>query len=399
MTTEPMSPERGAYALETAFNQAAPYSDPDRLQADDVARLDQWLDVIAERAAAVMPTIEPNVRIRILWALLSASDDDERYSAIVTACDAAGVPIAEALAHADIMADMFTQDRGYYSPDTSLDIIPPEPFDPTWSRPRLHTERGLEVRGSRNGYIIGADGDDRPCRMSYREALQRADMWQHFAHPRGEVLPLIGTDEYDWHEVTPPLGLSHHMGDSVTAEARHARHYVPRWGTYSRGPVRDYRADKIKAQSAPVGDYSTAPAEVAYLHGIGTARVVKRYRTVIRERIGTDENGRAMFGRRVMIGHRTVNRTATKARTATKIRHARPVEVDSVDTLLAQAENYLSDTAVTRAAWTLPNGCRVTITRRTDDYSVVTINAAGIKRQTTRRKNRTVIATITNALR
>lgn len=116
----------------------------------------------------------------------------------------------------------------YLDHDDLLDRIDPEPFDPTWTRPRITTANGIEVRGMRRGYVVGSrdDDDDRPhyarvvgrildpssdlaTRLDYRSCQTIADA---FLAADGSLdrLRLIGTDIYSWHHVVA------HKPDSVT---------------------------------------------------------------------------------------------------------------------------------------------------------------------------------------
>jgi hypothetical protein len=246
---------------------------------------------------------------------------------------------------------------GYLAADESLYSAPDAPFDPTWSRPRLSTANGTEVRGRRDGYVVSSSSPigskssaphpvDRsePLRLTYREAFDRAQLWHLMA--TGETLPMIGTDEFSWADVVAhkPYALSTVDGTTFYLRPEGAGASIA-GGSNRRGqvvlPRPSYNGTatvptvgkngKVRAQMVKLRD---PRPEVTYVNGhfpMIDVRIIKRYRTTYRGRF--------------IVGHGSWNDTSTTVRKAraTGLTRKRVPTVDverfDVDAITAIASN------------------------------------------------------------
>jgi hypothetical protein len=259
-----------------------------------------------------------------------------------------------------------------------------ERFDPTWSRPRLKTQHGTEVRGNRDRtYVIGSTNHPagyRYCgtdyvRMAAPEILSRADLWLHM---HDAAMPLIGTDTYSWSEVI------------------HVKPFRPNDYMLTVGDAQNSSSDKPrKVRRTSVPRYWHRPDVVHYIGAwpmVGV-RVVKRYRTTY--------NGAHV------IGHGHWITTARKARaTAVRKPRAATVTVDTVDALVVDAVAAMvaaakdAPTATVSRRYEL-NGTKVTVAREPNHnrYRVEVTAADGTRKGTKVRTVDAVAAALRNRTR
>lgn len=299
---------------------------------------------------------------------------------------------------AERMVSLFdaAESFGYLATDESLYVAPDAPFDPTWSRPRLSTHNGTEVRGRRDGYVVTSSAStvDRSdaLRMTYREAFDRAQMWHLIA--TGETLPMIGTDEYSWAEVVAhkPHTLSTVDGTTYYLRPEGAGASIA-GGSNRRGQVVLPRPSYNGTATVPtVGKNGKVRAqvvrlreprpEVTYVNGlfpIVDVRIVKRYRTTYRGRF--------------VVGHGSWNDTSTTVRKAraTGLKRKRVPTVDverfDVDAITAIASNMVAAYRAGKAATVKVRdtaGTVVTMTNEPNDrrFRVIVTND-GARRMTT----------------
>jgi len=194
----------------------------------------------------------------------------------------------------------------YRDGDPVLQRIDGEPFDPSWTRPRVATgPRGVTVRGARRGYVVGDRGttiaERRAARiagtpiverLAYRDALVMADAMLRID---GSIdrLNLIGTDTYSWHAIVvhQPETIDTNVGryyqrpegagHSIAGTSRPPRRFAMRRATASRFVLRvPIDVDPEITEPWHVVD---APVDT-FVDGwwpIGPTRVVKRYATVV----------------------------------------------------------------------------------------------------------------------
>lgn len=313
------------------------------------------------------------------------------------------------------IVDLVTTDPDTFRTyDDSLLREDPPRFDPTWSRPRVTTGRGVEVRGRRDGFVIGsnhvfgASGRDAVRqvaggsygRMAYAEAVERAELWSMAVS--GEALPMmIGTDTYSWEQVITwkPIRegsftlAAEGAGSSLVGDGRKKRTNIPRSVSY--GHDRFYVRTDIP--------------------GWAGMRILKEYRTNVRVRL-TDEHGAPMIripGTRVvglnhrgepiardlpsiavmgsvrMIGHRVTSRPKQrKVAAATRAKRVPIVDVVDVPAILIAAEGPIRaavrDKVAAQVAYRTASGivvrCRVDINAAVIAVQVTTTNADGVKR-------------------
>lgn len=198
--------------------------DEGRITPADLDRVRAASDRSLDRRAAMLG-IDPDA----FRALLD--DDLDDLDAVL---DRYGLTRADLDRRLDAIED---DGSTYLDHDNLLDRIDPEPFDPTWTRPRITTANGIEVRGMRRGYVVGSrdDDDDRPhyarvvgrildpssdltTRLDYRSCQTIADA---FLAADGSLdrLRLIGTDIYSWHHVVAhkPESITTTTGDRYVA--------------------------------------------------------------------------------------------------------------------------------------------------------------------------------------
>lgn len=212
----------------------------------------------------------------------------------------------------------------YLDLDPSLDRIDGAPFDPTYTRPRIRTANGIEVRGSRRGYVIGSgiDGTDsdlpglaakRAARvaghyridpMRYEDCRVIADAYLRSSMPIERFIEgfrLIGTDEYSWRQVVAHDPIEVEVGDgkrfierpegaghSIAGTARHPVRFPMRRSSAHRFTLRVPIGTEVTANGTEVTItepwiIAGAPIEV-YPAGAGIDapyRIRKVYATVI----------------------------------------------------------------------------------------------------------------------
>lgn len=194
----------------------------------------------------------------------------------------------------------------YRDGDPVLQRIDGEPFDPTWTRPRVDGPHGVAVRGARRGYVVGDRGttiaERRAARiagtpivdrLAYRDALVMADAMLRID---GSIdrLNLIGTDTYSWHHVVAhrPDSITTTNGDryvarpegagaSIAGTSRPPRRFAMRRATATRFVLRVPTA--IDGDTTEPWHVVDEPVDT-FVDGwwpIGPTRVVKRYATVV----------------------------------------------------------------------------------------------------------------------
>jgi hypothetical protein len=357
------------YSREAAFYdaEASRYSidrriDPAMAYVNAVASM---ADHCVSKARALVPNVSEGAS---LIAALYAADPSD----VLAVCAAYGATIDELTAATYV--DLYDGDReAFRTYDEQLTRLDPERFDPSWNRPRVHTDKGLTVKGRRDGYVIDGEG----TRLYYAEALERADLWSILAG--GEHLDLIGTDTFSWSQMVTHKPIregsfvmrAEGAGSSTTGETRKKRTNVPRSVSYSHPRF----------------------ANVVALPGWTSWRVLKEYRTSIRVR-AIDENGDRVSrelpqrvaglnhrGEPIMrdvptvavmasirvIGHRVIVRPKPK-RTAVKPRTKRvaPIDVENVEAITAAMVAPITAAIVAKEA--------ARVAYRTADGIVVRIN-------------------------
>lgn len=316
-----------------------------------------------ERLAAAVDVATAAARAAIERRAVELGVDPRRMFDVV---DAVGrgedVDVSDILAAVDVwnardrVADVVDVDGDTYrDADGALARVDGEPFDPTWTRPRVDGPHGLAVRGARRGYVVGdrdrVDGDHsaRPLearlasavdrivtgrvpatRLSYVDALALADGWLRSADGLAYDR-LIGTDTYSWHHVVihRPHVLTTSNGDTYAQRPEGS-------GASIAGTARPNRSRRaVRSQSfryvlrVKVGDRVTATGRVVdvtepwhvvgqpvdvYVNGLwpmSTWRVLKVY--------ASTTDGRTRAPRR-----RSVGRTRTAVAVSTG-RHAKYV--------------------------------------------------------------------------
>ena len=328
----------------------------------------------AARAAIERRAVELGVDPRRMFDVIDSigRGEDVDVSDILAAVD-----VWNARDHVAAVVDV--DGDTYRDVDPALARVDGEPFDPTWTRPRVAGAHGLAVRGARRGYVVGdrerVDGDHgaRPfadrvaatvdrivtgrvpaTRLPYVDALALADGWLRsadgLAYPR-----LIGTDTYSWHHVVihKPHTVTTSNGDTYAQRPEGA-------GSSIAGTARPNRSRRaVRSQSfryvlrVKVGERVTATGRVVDVtepwHVVGqpvdvhvnglwpmsTWRVLKVY--------ATTTDGRTRAPRR-----RSVGRTRTVVAVSTG-RHAKYV---ADLTWRNMVDGRPSDTATTTATTT-----------------------------------------------
>lgn len=346
----------------------------------------------------------------------------------------ANIDEATAAAIATALVDYSNDELRTY--DAALLREDPPRFDPTWHRPRITTGRGVEVRGRRDGYIVGdtsrAAGDLRNrapgagpahhggyVRMSYAEALERANAWHYML--TGDTLELIGTDTYSWEQVVTwkPIALGSFVmrpegaGSSLVGDGRKKRTNVPRSVSY--GHDRYYvRTD---------------------LPGWSAWRVLKEYRTNVRVRLIDEEGNRvatvpgerviglnhrgepitrplpsvAVMGSVRMIGHKVTARPKVRKPKQTRTKRAAIVDVVDVDAVTAAMVEPITAAIIGKtaaaAAYRTENGTiiryRVDVSAAVIAVQVTSTNADGVKvtKRTNVRSAAAAVAAVRNRTR
>ena len=393
-----MTPEQYAQSLESKGNAHDPYSDPRHVAAAIDARAQAWSEHIDERAAELLPHIDAVTASRVLRALLNASTDDDRYSAIDDAARAAGIDVHAAIELADAH-ELFTTSPGFIDADNSLQRTA-APFDPTQHRPRTSGPLGVAVRGDRHlTYVVDGDGN----RMSTDEAIERANAWQAIASVDGVVLALLGTETSSWAEVLHAReadAVTHGMGasmvgrDSTRGVKANGGHRTATYPRRSTSMPETTNAGKDVMRSKMWSGQSDHDATTVGAWPFTSARVVKRYGASMRVRVGLRLVSRrygaheypAIDGVRQFgpMMHRTM--TVPVMRTAKVVGHGRwvmpsmpkvsartgavkgrTVVVDVVDVVDAcnRARQFATDglklNESESAAYRLPDGRRVTV--------------------------------------
>lgn len=303
----------------------------------------------------------------------------------------------------------------YFDHDDALDRIDGEPFDPSWTRPRVTTQHGIAVRGMRRGYVIGdrtgepettgdrvrriIDGTTRPAtRLRYSDAVVLAHAWMT-AH--GDDIPMIGTDEFSWHQIVThkPFTITttggamfavrpDGAGRSIVGTARPARRFVSRRASTATRTAAGHIAGeyvRIAVNGAPMAS-----------HDIDGWPLAADYR--IRKVYGTTYDGG------LHDGTRWVRWPRVGARTVTAVRRRRPVyepmtavaAVDAIAAAASAAHGTTEPTAVRVAV----DGIRVTYshepTARRHRIIVTTIAADGrtVRRSTATRSAATAVAAV-----
>lgn len=234
--------------------------------------------------------------------------------------------------------------------------------------------------GMHDDYVIGADGDTYHAAPA-ADLRHRSDMLL-MASGDHDDLALVGTDRWNWEHVVPVgLGVTDDMGDSVVNRAgRKIGHHVPRWGAYETGPTLTRKGETSARVDAPRG---TWVAET--VHPLFGARVLKRYRTGVRVRVGggelvtteqrdddgkligrTSSHERVTFARGYFTGHAysapiVREKRTTGAATGRKRQTAAEVVADLsalADAIGEQARESFIARNETRAAWTDKDGTR-----------------------------------------
>lgn len=389
------------------------------------------LGTIAEhcvtKAAAIVPSVRNGAQ---LIADMYGTDVDNltdlfrTYGADID--DATAAAIATALV--DYSADTLrTYDNGLQSEDAPR-------FDPTWHRPRIDTGRGTEVRGRRDGYVIGDTGRaakmgsdlDRDngsdyVRMPYAEALERANAWHYMI--TGDTLEMIGTDTYSWEQIVTfkPYRLGSFVqraegaGSSLVGDGRKKRTNVPRSVSYGH--------DRFCVRTD--------------LPGWSAWRVLKEYRTNVRVRL-IDENGDriatvpgervaglnhrgepimrplpsvAVMGSVRMIGHRVTSRPKVRKTAAIKSRTPRAAVIDvaTIDevtaAMVAPITEAITSKTAAAAAYRTSDGTviryRYNVTAAVIAVMVTTTNAEGAKvtKRTNVRNATAAVAAVRNRTR
>jgi hypothetical protein len=364
---------------------------------------------MAEHCVSKARAIVPNVSegASMIAALYAADPSD-----VLAVCAAYGADI-DALTAATYV-DLYDNDReAFRTYDDQLTRLDPERFDPSWNRPRVHTDKGLTVKGRRDGYVIDNEG----TRLYYAEALERADLWALLAG--GEHLELIGTDTFSWSQIVTHKPIregsfvmrAEGAGASLTGANRKKRTNVPRSVSYSHPRF----------------------ANVVALPGWSAWRVLKEYRTSIRVR-AIDENGDpvsrvlpqrvaginhrgepiyrdvptvAVMGSIRVIGHRVIVRPKPK-RTNVKPRTKRvaPIDVADIDAITAAIVEPITAAIVAkesaRVAYRTAAGIvvRINVDPKRANVAVDIRNADGVKiGRTTVRSAAAAVAAVRNRTR
>lgn len=389
------------------------------------------LGTIAEhcvtKAHAIVPSV-PN------GAQLIADMYGTNVADLVTLFRTYGADIDEATAAAVATALVDYSNDELRTYDNALLREDPPRFDPTWHRPRIDTGRGVEVRGRRDGYIIGdtnsasgtghqleCNSDSNYVRMSYAEALERANAWHYMV--TGDTLEMIGTDTYSWEQVVTwkPIALGSFVmraegaGSSLVGDGRKKRTNIPRSVSYGH----DRFCVRID------------------LPGWSAWRVLKEYRTNVRVRL-IDENGDrvatvpgerviginhrgepitrplpsvALMGSVRMIGHRVISRPKVRKTAAIKTRTKRVPIVDVVDVAAVTAAMVEPITAAiigktaAAAAYRTNDGTiiryRVDVSAAVVNVQVTSTNADGAKvtKRTNVRSAAAAVAAVNNRTR
>lgn len=392
-----MSVETYAAWLEDGGSKPLPLAD----------RQVSWYRSIAERAAELLPEVDPARRFSLLASLLECSDDDERFARLEMVCDAYGVDLADAIARADVGADLFDVEPGFTEWDACLLPAPTVPADGY-----VIGSADLAAWGTSVGLMAG---DYR--RMSSDELVERANAWMRLTG--GEVVPLLGTEYRSFEQVSPPLGNEHMMGNSATGEARKRKSWPTRLkvGTPSPALV-DHRAVKVardatvKAERGHMADGRRVtiqrPHVTRYVGDLalcGWDRTVKQYATRDTVRVGTitHDNGSTspILKPRTLVGHGTWSKAVGSKRGAGKrTTPVVPVEVATLPALVVAAERSATHGLTikdrTSYAWTL-NGTviRLNVEPEHNRYRL-TITSGNVKSSTTLRKVANVGAAIRN---
>lgn len=265
-------------------------------------------------------------------------------------------------------------DDGYLGEAPDL-IEAPAPFDPSRNRKRADGT----VRGRRDGYVIGGHDYSTCDRMSYREALERANAMLHLSGS-GAEFDLIGTDEYSWAQVVTyrpafygarPEG----AGRSLVGDGRKSRRV-----TLPRPNYRDRISCPVdgmpgQVRSHGIGKNERRAEQVEALEGwpIGY-RIVKRYRTTYR---GREIVGHGHWSGTDRIGPRKVTRK--------RGRRLAPVEIGAAQ-LIDDVAN-LAPGIASRTAFLLPDGTKVTVANEPDRrrFRVTLTTTTGTRFATTTR--------------
>jgi hypothetical protein len=308
-----------------------------------------------DKATALVPNVDDGASLIAAMYRTNVVDLVDLFASF-------GADIDEATAAR--VVDLFNVDADTFRTyDDTLSIVDDAPFDPTWHRPRISTERGTEVRGRRSGFVVSSSSSsiDRtePVRMGYDEAMHRANLWYLMA--TGERLEMIGTDCYSWEQVVThkpdcvdrwamrPEG----AGDSLVGNGRKKRTNIPRSVSYGH--------DRFAAR--------------VDLPGWSAWRVLKMYRTNVRVRlidndglpvsrsagvrvVGLNHRGEpiarelpsiAVMGSVRWMGHKVVARpTVRKTSTTKRTKRAPIVNVDNVDAITAAIVEPITAAIVAR---------------------------------------------------